>query len=428
MNLSSRDSQVIWHPYTQARLSGPPIAIVRGEGVYLYDESGNSYIDAVSSWWVNLHGHAHPYIAGKVSEQLLRLEHVIFAGFTHQPAIELAERLLTILPTGQSRIFYSDNGSTATEVAVKMSLQYWRNKGFQKNKIIAFQHAYHGDTFGAMSISARSSFTDAFSDLLFDVIHIPLPCRGMEPETLKVLEDMINEHEDNIAAFIFEPLVLGAGGMLMYDAEVLDKLIAICSANSILTIADEVMTGFGRTGKHFASGYLKASPDIVCMSKGITGGTMAFGATSCTDEIYSAFLSDDRSKTFFHGHSYTANPVACAAALASMDLLLRQECLQSIREISAGHREFILKNQDSKTFKNLRSCGTILAMDIETPEETSYFHSLGSRLYSFFIDRGIILRPLGNTLYLMPPYCITKEDLELVYSAIELFAEEVSLG
>jgi adenosylmethionine-8-amino-7-oxononanoate aminotransferase len=427
MNLSSRDSRVIWHPYTQARLSGPPIAIVRGEGVFLYDESGDRYIDAVSSWWVNLHGHAHPYIAEKVSEQLLKLEHVIFAGFTHQPAIELAERLLTILPAGQSRIFYSDNGSTATEVAVKMSLQYWHNKGYHKNKIIAFQHAYHGDTFGAMSVSARSSFTEAFTDLLFHVIHIPLPVKEKEAETLRVFDEMINEHEGNIAAFIFEPLVLGAGGMLMYEAEVLDKLIKICSANSILTIADEVMTGFGRTGKHFASGYLTVSPDIVCMSKGITGGTMAFGATSCTEEIFSAFLSDDRNKTFFHGHSYTANPIACAAALASMDLLLGEECLQNIQSISASHLGFIRKNQDSRAFKNLRSQGTILAMDIETPEESSYFHSLGTRLYGFFIERGIILRPLGNTLYVMPPYCITKEDLELVYAAIEAFAEEVSL-
>ena len=419
MSLSSRDQQVIWHPYTQMKLSEAPIAILKGEGLYLFDDAGNKYMDAVSSWWVNLHGHAYTYIAQKIFEQAQNLEHVIFAGFTHQPAVELAECLLSILPAGQSRIFYSDNGSTATEVAVKMALQYWRNKGFTKNKIIAFEHAYHGDTFGAMSVSARSGFTDAFSDLLFDVIHIPLPQKGEESLTIQQLQQQISENGDTIAAFIFEPLVLGAGGMLMYEPEVLDELIRICDAHSILTIADEVMTGFGRTGKHFACGYLTGQPDIICLSKGITGGTMAFGVTSCTDEIYSAFLSDDRSKTFFHGHSYTANPVACAAALASFDLLIQDNCQQNIRLIAAGHLQFIERNQKHPALKNLRSTGTILAMDIETNEQTSYFHSLSSQLYHFFLDKGIILRPLGNTLYLMPPYCITKDELSEIYTAIE---------
>lgn len=421
MSLSTRDQQVIWHPYTQMKLSDAPIAIVRGEGIYLFDDAGNRYLDAVSSWWVNIHGHGHPYMAQKIFEQLQTLEHVIFAGFTHQPAVELAERLLTILPAGQARIFYSDNGSTATEVAVKMAVQYWRNKGLTKNKIVAFEHAYHGDTFGAMAISARSSFTHAFSDLLFDVIHIPLPQKGQVEETLRELKRHIRESGETIAAFIFEPLVLGAGGMLMYDAQVLDQLLAICKENSILTIADEVMTGFGRTGKHFACGYLDTQPDIMCLSKGITGGVMAFGATSCTNEVYSAFLSDDRSKTFFHGHSYTANPVACAAALASFDLLIKQECQQSIQMIARSHQGFIDRNEGHALLKNLRSTGTILAMDIETGEHTSYFHSVSSHLYHYFLEQGIILRPLGNTLYFMPPYCITAEELEQVYLAIEGF-------
>ena len=428
MDISLRDQQVIWHPYTQAQLSGPPIAIVRGEGVYLFDEAENKYIDAVSSWWVNLHGHSHPHIASRVFVQLQTLEHVIFAGFTHQPAVELAERLLTILPGQAARIFYSDNGSTATEVAVKMSLQYWRNKGTPKKKIIAFEHAYHGDTFGAMSISARSGFTDAFADLLFDVIHIPLPLKGAESQCIRELQRQISLNKDSIAAFIFEPLILGAGGMLMYEPQVLDQLIRICTDNSILTIADEVMTGFGRTGKIFACDYLSSTPDIVCMSKGITGGTMAFGATSCTDEIYSAFLSDDRSKTFFHGHSYTANPVACAAALASFELLAADECRQSICRISARHKAFISRNSNSQHFKNLRSTGTIVAMEIETDEASSYFHSLSTRLYTFFLDKGIILRPLGNTLYIMPPYCISDEELDLIYSAIESLPKEWSLS
>lgn len=302
-----------------------------------------------------------------------------------------------------------------------MAIQYWRNKGQRKNKIMAFEHAYYGDTFGAMSISDRSSFTDAFADLLFEVIHIPLPVKGREAAAIQSLQKQISENKDGLAV-IFEPLVLGAGGMLMYEPEVLDQLIRICQNNSILAIADEVMTGFGRTGKTFACEYLTSRPDIICLSKGITGGTMAFGATSCTDEIYSAFLSDDPSKTFFHGHSYTANPVACAAALASFDLLMKEECRQNIQMISNSHLGFIKRNEEHPFLKNLRSRGTILAMDVITPEQSSYFNTLGSRLYQFFLDKEIILRPLGNTLYLMPPYCISKEELDRIYSVILAFS------
>lgn len=419
MNLSARDQQVIWHPYTQMQLSQPPVAIVKGEGAYLFSDDGKKYIDAVSSWWVNLHGHAHPYIAKRVSEQLTQLEHVIFAGFSHEPAVKLAENLLSVLPNKQSRIFYSDNGSTATEVAVKMALQYWSNKGVKKKKIIAFEQAYHGDTFGAMSISGRSGFTKPFEELLFDVIHISYPLKENEEKTVEQFRQVIAKKKNVIAAFIFEPLVLGAGGMLMYEAPVLNKLIKICKEHSILTIADEVMTGFGRTGKYFAVDYLNQQPDIVCLSKGITGGTMPLGVTSCTAEIYNAFLSDDRSKTFFHGHSYTANPVACAAALASFDLLIGDECKQNIQRISNKHLSFIEKNKTNSFFKNLRSKGTILAMDMVTKEETSYFNSLRDRLYSFFLNSGVILRPLGNTVYVMPPYCTSSDDLDYIYSVIE---------
>lgn len=419
MNLSARDQQVIWHPYTQMQLSQPPVAIVKGEGAYLFSDDGKKYIDAVSSWWVNLHGHAHPYIAKRVSEQLTQLEHVIFAGFSHEPAVKLAENLLSVLPNNQSRIFYSDNGSTATEVAVKMALQYWSNKGIKKKKIIAFEQAYHGDTFGAMSISGRSGFTKPFEELLFDVIHISYPLKENEEKTVEQFRQVIAKNKNEMAAFIFEPLVLGAGGMLMYEAPVLNKLIKICKVHSILTIADEVMTGFGRTGKYFAVDYLNKQPDIVCLSKGITGGTMPLGVTSCTAEIYNAFLSDDRSKTFFHGHSYTANPVACAAALASFDLLIGDECKQNIQRISNKHLSFIEKNKTNSFFKNLRSKGTILAMDMVTKEETSYFNSLRDRLYSFFLNSGVILRPLGNTVYVMPPYCTSNDDLDYIYSVIE---------
>lgn len=424
-SLQDRDQKVIWHPYTQAGLDKPPIGIVKGEGVYLLGEDGKKYIDAVSSWWVNIHGHAHPYIAEKVAEQLHQLEHSIFAGFTHEPAVLLAERLLEILPANQSRIFYSDNGSTAVEVGVKMALQYWANKDRPRLKIIAIEHAYHGDTFGAMSVSARGSFTDPFSPLLFDVIHIPFPGAANETSSLEKLKEIITQHEGQIAAFIFEPLVLGAGGMLMYEPGTLETMISICRGNRILTIADEVMTGFGRTGKLFACDHINITPDIICLSKGITGGTMPLGVTSCSSEIYNAFLSNDRTKTFFHGHSYTANPVACAAALASLDILLQDKCLENIARISQHHQDFIHKTDRNPALRNLRSRGTILALDFHNKNETSYFNPVRDRLYDHFIEKGVLLRPLGNVIYIMPPYCITENELNTVYNAIE---SSVSLG
>lgn len=422
MNLAQRDLESIWHPYTHRNAeSSPadfPIPIVRGEGVYLFDERGNKYIDAISSWWVNIHGHAHPYIAEKVSVQLNTLEHVIFAGFTHQPAVELAERLLQILPSNQSKVFYSDNGSTAVEVALKMAIQYWSNNGYKKNKIIVFEHAYHGDTFGAMSVSARSGFTKPFTSLLFEVVSIPVPVKENEEVSFTKLRAEILNHHDEIAAFIFEPLILGAGGMLMYEATALDQLISICKKNNVLTIADEVMTGFGRTGKLFASDHLQQQPDIICLSKGLTGGTMPMGVTTCSEKIFNAFVSDERSKTLYHGHSYTANPLACTAALASLDLLLKEECRNNIQRISEHMLSSAHSLQNTTSLTNIRCTGTILAVDVVTSEQTSYFNTLRDKLYNFFLSKGIILRPLGNTVYIMPPYCITDEELNYIFQTI----------
>ncbi|WP_317898955.1 adenosylmethionine--8-amino-7-oxononanoate transaminase [Aurantibacillus circumpalustris] len=419
MTLSERDATVIWHPYTQMKTAQTPIPILRGEGVYLFDENDKKYLDAVSSWWVNLHGHSHPYIAKKVSEQLSILEHAIFAGFTHEPGVSLAERLLKILPGNQSKLFYTDNGSTAVEVALKMAIQYWHNQGKEKNKIIVFEHAYHGDTFGSMSVSARSAFTTAFDSLLFDVISIPLPQKGKEKESVIMFESELKKHKNSIAAFIFEPLILGAGGMLMYEPEVLDSLISACKNEDILCIADEVMTGFGRTGKLFACEYLNEEPDIICLSKGITGGTMALGATSCKQKIYDAFLSDDKLKTLFHGHSYTANPIACAASLASLDLLLSEETKAFINRISKQHADFAKKLSAYSSIENIRYRGTIIAFDIKNKEGVSYFNSVRDEVYNFFLAHGIILRPLGNTIYIMPPYSISVKELEFIYEIIE---------
>jgi len=414
-SLVERDRDLIWHPYTQMQNAVSHIPIVRGEGVYLIAEDGKKYIDAVSSWWVNIHGHSHPHIAQKVAEQLRTLEHVIFAGFTHPGAIELAERLLNILPSGQSKVFYSDNGSTAVEVALKMCFQYHNNLGDPRTKVLAFNNSYHGDTFGAMAVSSRSAFTRPFEKLLFDVEFIDVPNAG----NIEQLKGQISELASDLAAFIFEPLVQGAGGMLMYEAKYLDELSMHCKKIGILTIADEVMTGFGRTGKLFASDHLLEQADLMCFSKGLTGGTMALGITTCTLDIYNAFLSDDKLKTLFHGHSFTANPVACSAALASMDILLSKETGSSIDMITQSHRDFLIKIKDHPRLKNIRQTGTILAMEWVTSAETSYFNNLRDNLYNFFLDQGIILRPLGNILYILPPYCIKSEQLQYIYAKIE---------
>jgi len=414
-SLAERDQAVIWHPYTQMKTAVAPIPIVRGEGVYLIAENGTKYIDAVSSWWVNIHGHAHPYIAEKVAEQLRTLEHVIFAGFTHPVAVELAERLLAILPDNQKRVFYSDNGSTAVEVAIKMCFQYWSNSGQARTKVVAFHDSYHGDTFGAMAVSARSAFTRPFEQFLFEVEFIDLP----NAENISRIKDQLSALSSQLSVFIFEPLVQGAGGMNMYEAKYLDELLKHCRQENILTIADEVMTGFGRTGKLFASDHLVEKPDLMCFSKGITGGTMALGVTTCASRIYEAFLSDDKLKTLFHGHSFTANPVSCSAALASLDLLLKPETLNDINRIEDQHRQFASRIAQHPKVRTIRQTGTILAMEWETGDNTSYFNSLHDDLYNFFLQEGIILRPLGNIIYIMAPYCITNDELEYIYNKIE---------
>jgi len=391
----------------------PPVPIVHGKGALLFDESGNAYIDAISSWWVNIHGHAHPYIAEKIYEQARILEHVIFTGFTHEPAVLLAERLLPLLPGDFSRIFYSDNGSTAVEVAIKMSIQYWKNKSAKKTKILAFHHSYHGDTFGSMSVSDRSVFTAAFDDYLFEVIFIDVPAPG----NMEELKQKLNQYAGEIACFIYEPLLQGAGGMRIYDAGLMDELLQAVQSRDIICISDEVLTGFGRTGKLFAGEYLKHQADILCLSKGISGGTMALGVTACSQRIFEAFLSDDRSKTFFHGHSFTANPIACSAALASLDLLQKEDCLRSIQNISFQNKKFISgleSSNEKRRIKNIRQLGTIAAFEIITGND-EYLNNISFSVTKQAMENGIYVRPLGNTVYIMPPYCISGEELEKVY-------------
>lgn len=422
MNLIERDKKFIWHPFTQQKNMLPPIPIVSGKGTLLFDENNTAYIDAVSSWWVNLHGHAHPYIAEKLYKQALQLEQVIFAGFTHEPAVSLAERLMPILPGKFSKIFYSDNGSTSTEVALKMAIQYWWNKQAEnkqtphtKKKLLAFNNSYHGDTFGAMSVSDRSVFTLAFHDLLFEVIFIDTPT----PENIETLKQTVRNHAADTAAFIYEPLVQGAGGLKMYDAGLMTDLLTTVKEADIICIADEVMTGFGRTGKLFASEYIGIEPDIICLSKGLTGGTMALGVTACTEKIYQAYVNDDKLKTFFHGHSFTANPLGCTAALASLDLLQQKDTLAKIDWIQNENKKFAekLEKDFPNTTKNIRCLGTILAFEIPEGKD-EYLNNIGSSITEKALEQGVYLRPLGNTVYIMPPYCITREELEKVYEVL----------
>jgi adenosylmethionine-8-amino-7-oxononanoate aminotransferase len=427
-SLSDRDKKVIWHPYTPQKYAPDPIPVVKGEGAWLFGENGNRYIDAISSWWVTVHGHANPHIAEKIYKQALRLEQVIFAGFTHEPAVELAERLLKILPGDFSKVFYSDNGSTATEVAVKMAIQYWWNKGEKKrNRILALEHSYHGDTFGAMSISERGLFTKAFHDRLFDVVFAKPPSLENPVAIEGVHAREVDALLDECACVIYEPLLQGAGGMNMYDAAALNRFLEKCKSHGIICIADEVMTGFGRTGRLFASSHCETKPDIICLSKGLTGGTMALGVTACTDQVHAAFVEEDKRKTFFHGHSFTANPIGCSAALASLDLFEKRETIENIERIVKQNVGFVRELEGvaaALKIENIRQTGTIVAFEVKTPEG-GYTSSIKEIFTEKALEKGVYLRPLGNTVYVMPPYCITSDELETVYGVIFGILKEI---
>jgi adenosylmethionine-8-amino-7-oxononanoate aminotransferase len=421
MQLAEKDLKYVWHPYTHQKNRLPPLPIVKAKKAFLYDENDNEYIDAISSWWVNLHGHSHPYIAKRIYKQAKVLEQVIFTGFTHYPAVKLAEQLISLLPKNFSKIFYNDDGSTSVEVAIKIALQFWKNGGeLKRNKILAFNHSYHGDTFGAMSVSSRSMFTMAFNDKLFEIIFIDTP----DTNNLSFIKSEISRHQNEIACFIYEPLLQGAGGMKMYDGNIFNELLSFIKEKDIICIADEVLTGFYRTGKFFASDYLHIKPDIICLSKGLTGGTMALGVTACTIDIYNGFVSDDKTKTFFHGHSFTANPLACTAALASLALLKKKNCLKKIDKIIERTTKFLyrLKTANYKLqIKNARQLGTVLAFEIVSPEGDQYLNSINTQFTKFCLSHGVYLRPLGNTIYVLPPYCITNKQIKKVFGIIEQF-------
>lgn len=415
MNLSQKDKQYNWHPYTQHQTTGLLPAIVKGDGVFLWDENGKEYIDAISSWWVNPFGHSNPVLARAIYKQLTTLEHVLFGGFTNKPAVELAEKLLSILPANQKKLFYSDNGSTAVEIAIKAALQFFYNKGEKRIKIIAFENGFHGDTFGAMAASGISFFTEAFQGSLLQVVRIPVPTP--ENNSFVLLERLLES--DEFAAFIFEPLVQGAAGMVMYEPEELDRLLSLCKKHRVFTIADEVMTGFGKTGKTFACDYLNGQPDMICLSKALTGGTIPMAVTSFSQAVFDGFLSEDVNKALFHGHTFTGNPTGCAAALAAIDLLLSAEMQENISRIEQQHQLFKNRIERYANVENIRVLGTIFAFEIKRENTESYYGDFRNKAYAFFIENGIILRPVGNTIYIIPPYVTGNEQLEIIYKTIE---------
>lgn len=417
MSLSERDIQYNWHPYTQHKTAAPHIAITKGKGALLWDEMGKEYIDAIASWWVNPYGHSNKFIADAIYKQLITLEHVLFGGFTHEPAVLVAEKLMQLLPSNQKKLFYSDNGSTAVEIAIKVALQYFYNKGERRTKIIAFENAFHGDTFAAMAASGISFFTEAFKGSLLEVVRIPVPTKGNEEASYLALEKLLKTNE--FAGFIFEPLVQGAAGMVMYEPSELDKLMKLCKEHHVFTIADEVMTGFGKTGRNFACDYLSEQPDMMCLSKALTGGTIPMAITTFTQELFDGFYDEDVNKALFHGHTFTANPTGCAAALASMELLTTVEMQQNIQRIHANHLRFEHRIKNNPRVATTRVLGVILAFEIKTEGTQSYYGSFRNKLYNYFIAKGIVLRPVGNIVYILPPYVISDAQLEKIYQTIE---------
>ncbi len=413
MTTIQKDTQYVWHPFDIYKSEN--LLVKKAKGIYIYLQDGRKIIDGISSWWVNLHGHRNPKITNAIAKQLRYFEHVIFAGFTHTPAIHLAQNLCQCLPGNMKKIFFSDNGSTSVEVALKMTIQYWHNKKIKKHTIVAIEGAYHGDTFGAMSVADRGSFNIPFEPYLFDVLFIPFP---ENKDSISNFNDICKNN--NVAAFIYEPIVQGSAGMRIYDAKILQKLLEIAQKYEVLCVADEVMSGFGRTQTLFASQQCDIKPDIICLSKGLTGGYLPLGATAVNEKILLQFQSTAIENIFLHGHSYTANPLACAAAMASLQITLSQNCANQRNDIAEWHSEFIAYiNSKNYPLKRIESCGTILVLEIDNQVDTSYFNSLREYLYQEFLNRDILLRPLGNIIYVLPPYCITKKEMKKIYNAID---------
>lgn len=397
------------------------MGIIKAKGAILYDENGSEYIDGIASWYTSMYGHCNEYILEKVQRQMEVLDQVVFSGFTHEPAIRLSEELIKILPPEQQKIFFSDNGSTATEVGIKMALQYHFNKGNKRKVLLAFEEGFHGDTFGAMSVSGLSVYNGPFEDYFIEVERIPTPTKDNIGDILQRLNSELELN--NIAAFIYEPLVQGAAAMKMYDADGLNMILEFLKKHQVLLIADEVMTGFGKTGKNFASDHIRVKPDIICLSKALSAGLLPLAVTSCTQEVFDAFYSDEISKGLFHGHTYTANPLACVAALSGLELLQSEQIQSDIRRVIRSHKEFGLKIKEHPKVAAIRQCGIIFALDLNI--KTERYGNLRNRLFNFFMEHGVFLRPLGNTIYILAPYIISDSQLSKIYDSIERALDEV---
>lgn len=414
------DKKYVWHPFTQMMTEPDVLEIVKAEGTSLIAKDGKSYLDCNSSWWVNVHGHGHPHIAKAISEQFEKVDHIIFAGATHEKGVELSERIINTLPDNHfQKVFFSDNGSTSTEVALKMCFQYWHNQGTPKNRVLAIEGAYHGDTFGAMSVGERDYFNKPFEPFFFDVDYLPFPKKELEKSTIEKAEKLFQTND--FSALIVEPLIQGSSGMRTYSSEWLDQLVKLAKKHNVIVIFDEVMTAWGRTGELFAMNHVNELPDIVCLSKGLTGGVLPLGLTVTTQKIYDAFLSPERVKAFLHGHSFTGNPLACAAACASLDIFEQESTWEKVKLITSKNKEFGSKMENHPSIEDIRIMGTILALELKTGEGNTYFSDKRDEAYRFFLSKGLMMRPLGNVIFINPPYSITMEELEYVYEVIEEF-------
>ena len=414
-----KDKQYVWHPFTQMQTASVAIEIVKAKDAVLFAADGREYIDCNSSWWVNVHGHGNENIGNAVSEQFKKIDHVIFAGFTHAKAVELAERVVHVLPESLQKVFFSDNGSTAVEVALKMVVQYWHNLGVPKRRILALDGAYHGDTFGAMAVGQRGYFNAPFEPFFFDVDFLDFPTDENEQEQLAYTEKLFQTNE--FAAVIVEPLIQGSSGMRTYSSSFLNSLVNLAKKYKVLVIFDEVMTAWGRAGKLFAMNHCSVTPDIVCLSKGLTGGVLPLGLTVATNEIYDAFLSEDKSKALLHGHSFTGNALSCAAACASLDLFEHESTWENINRIEQANLAYQASIVNNKAVFETRVLGTILAIELETGEGNTYFSNIRDLAYNFFLEQGLLIRPLGNVIFINPPYCISNEQLALIYKAFDSF-------
>ena len=430
-NWKDADRDHAWHPYTQMLTAPEPLGIERAEGVYLYTSEGRRILDGISSWWVNTLGHSNARLNKALTRQTEKLQQVIFAGATHPGAAELAARLAAITPGELDHSFYSDDGSTAVEVSLKMAAQYWRNKGEENRTLfVSMTNSYHGDTFGAMALGGSPVFHANFSDFLFPVRRFDCtreesraatPAASLESPSDGSLEEILQREGDKVAAVIIEPVLQGAGGMILWPSESLVEIRELCDRYGTLLIADEVFTGFGRTGRLFACEHGPIVPDIICLSKALTAGYMPLAVTLSTAEIYNSFLSEDRGKTFFHGHSYTANALACAVALENLDILEDENILGRISRIEELFKERLQKLEGLPAVRSTRAIGSLAALDIEAGDsaEGGYLDAIGPRLYAEFLERDILLRPLGNVLYFLPPYVITDDEIHRVFDAIE---------